>query len=87
MQAVGGLGAAPRQEVTLSSGALFEMRLAWECSRDPEQLRAVTSSSPWELSSLRVGDLGCALLPWQQRWCHLLMETALDRLDSLATLG
>ncbi|KAL2295434.1 hypothetical protein Nmel_017847 [Mimus melanotis] len=60
MQAVGGLGAAPRQEVTVSPGAPFEMRLAWECSRDLQQFRGVTSSSPCELSS---SDLGCPLLP------------------------
>lgn len=38
----------------------------WECSRDPQQLGGVTSSSPCEPSSSRAGDLGCPLLPCQQ---------------------
>lgn len=66
MQVVGGLAAAPRQEVTVSPGAPFEMRLGWECSREPRQLGDVTFSSPCEFTSSRGGDLDCPLLPCQQ---------------------
>lgn len=66
MLAVGGLGAAPRQEVSVSPGAPFEMGLGWGCRRAPLQLGDITSSSPCGLSSWRAGDLGCPVLPGQQ---------------------
>lgn len=89
MQVAGGLGAAPRQEVTVSPGAPFEMRLGWECSREPRQLGDVTFSSPCEFTSSRGGDLDCPLLPCQQgpRTAQTVLPCYGNCTDSVAILG